>query len=77
MEVLNVEIEKYNAVLINKNKEICELKSQNFELDKMSKNDIELKSAQNEVEKLTVILTVKSSELANPRSNHHLRRNST
>jgi hypothetical protein len=31
---------------MNKNKEIYELKALNFELDKMSKNSIELKSAQ-------------------------------
>ena len=61
VEVLNTEIEKYNAALIVKNKEICELKSQNFELDKLSKNNIELKSAVYEVEKLTEILTAKSS----------------
>lgn len=72
MEVLNGEIEKYNSALITKNKEICELKSQNFELDKLSKNNIELKSAQYEVEKLTEILTVKSAELANLRANHQM-----
>jgi|JI6StandDraft_1071083.scaffolds.fasta_scaffold02603_3 TolA-binding protein len=72
VEVLNNEIEKYNAALITKNKEICELKSQNFELDKLSKNNIELKSAVYEVEKLTEILTAKSSELANLKASHQM-----
>jgi len=72
VEVLNGEIEKYNAALIIKNKEVCELKSQNFELDKLTKNNIELKSAQYEVEKLTEILTTKSAELANLKANHQM-----
>jgi predicted RNase H-like nuclease (RuvC/YqgF family) len=72
VEVLSNEIEKYNTTLIAKNKEICELKSQNFELDKLSKNNIELKSAQYEVEKLTEILTNKSSELANLKANFQM-----
>jgi hypothetical protein len=72
VEVLSTEIEKYNTTLITKNKEICELKSQNFELDKLSKNNIELKSAQYEVEKLTEILHNKSSELTNLKANYHI-----
>lgn len=45
-ELLEQEIEKYSTALMNKNKEIYELKALNFELDKMSKNSLELKSAQ-------------------------------
>lgn len=53
VEMLAGDLEKSNNALLNKNKEILELKSLNFELEKLSKNNIELKSAEYQVTKLT------------------------
>ena len=70
LQIVNTELEKASMSILAKNKEICELKSQNFELDKMSKNNVELKSAHFEIEKLSEMLSTKSSELANLKASY-------